>query len=104
MTARAYLKRGAANAWISQFDQAIDDLREAMKYKGIISDIERGNIEADISVISLRKSSQEIKLQGDIFFARNMLEDSLKQYFKAIELDPLNEYAHSNIGVIYLKR
>ena len=33
-----------------------------------------------------------------------MLEDSLKQYFKAIELDPLNEYALSNIGVIYLKR
>ena len=33
-----------------------------------------------------------------------MLDDSLKQYMKAIELDPLNEYALSNIGVIYLKR
>ena len=37
-------------------------------------------------------------------FARNMLEDSLKQYMKAVEMDPLNEYALSNIGVIYLKR
>jgi hypothetical protein len=28
-------------------------------------------------MIEVRKKSQEIKLQGDIFFARNMLDDSL---------------------------
>ena len=33
-----------------------------------------------------------------------MLSDSLEQYFKALELEPANEYAMSNIGVIYLKR
>lgn len=58
----------------------------------------------DIAAVEVRKRSQEIKLQGDIFFARNMLSESLEQYFKALELDATNEYALSNVGVIYLKR
>lgn len=33
-----------------------------------------------------------------------MLNESMEQYLKALELDPVNEYALSNIGVIYLKR
>jgi Flp pilus assembly protein TadD len=33
-----------------------------------------------------------------------MLSDSLASYLKAIEVDPMNEYALSNAGVIYLKR
>ena len=33
-----------------------------------------------------------------------MLNESMDEYLKALELDPMNEYAHSNIGVIYLKR
>ena len=45
-----------------------------------------------------------MKLQGDILFARNLMDESLEKYFKALELDPMNEYALSNIGVIYLKR
>lgn len=104
MQARAFFKRGAANAWLAQFDSAIDDLHEAMKHKQVFSDVERNNIEADIATIKKRKESQEIKLQGDIFFARNLLDDSLKAYERAIDLDPLNEYALSNISVIHLKR
>ena len=33
-----------------------------------------------------------------------MLSDSLSSYLKALEIDPMNEYALSNAGVIYLKR
>jgi len=33
-----------------------------------------------------------------------MLNESLEQYTKALEIDPSNEYCLSNIGVIYLKR
>jgi Flp pilus assembly protein TadD len=33
-----------------------------------------------------------------------MLTESLEQYFKALELDATNEYALSNVGVIYMKR
>ena len=58
----------------------------------------------DIATIEKRKASQEIKLQGDISFALNNLNEALEHYTKALELDPLNEYALSNIGVIYLKR
>lgn len=61
-------------------------------------------MQQDIDSINIRKESQDIKLQGDILFARNLLNESLEQYFKALELDPMNEYALSNIGVIYLKR
>jgi tetratricopeptide (TPR) repeat protein len=104
MTARVYLKRGAAYAWLSQFDHAVDDLVEAIKFKDVFNDHERAKIEADIAVIRNRKESQEIKLKGDIAFAQNLLDDSLKYYQEAIELDPLNEYALSNIGVIHLKR
>ena len=75
-----------------------------MEYKGLYSEEERAVMQADIETIENRKKSQEVKLSGDIFFARNMLSESLDQYFKALELDPTNEYAMSNIGVIYLKR
>ena len=45
-----------------------------------------------------------MKLQGDIYFARNMLNESLAAYEKAVEVDAANEYAFANMGVIYLKR
>lgn len=101
---RAYLKRGAAQAWLSQHDAAIIDLKRAMEYKGLYSEHEIQTIQMDIAAVEVRQRSQEIKLQGDIFFARNMLSESLEQYFKALELDATNEYALSNVGVIYLKR
>ena len=58
----------------------------------------------DIKTIELRKESQDHKLQGDIAFSLNKLNEALTHYTKALDLDPSNEYALSNIGVIYLKR
>lgn len=75
-----------------------------MEYKGLYSEHEIQTIQMDIAAVEVRQRSQEIKLQGDIFFARNMLSESLEQYFKALELDATNEYALSNVSVIYLKR
>lgn len=40
MQARLYVKRGAAYAWISKFDEALEDLEKACKYKGIFSEKE----------------------------------------------------------------
>ena len=104
MLGRSYLKRGAAQAWLSQWDAAIIDLRRAQEYKGLFVEHEIQTIERDILACELRKKSQEVKLQGDIYFARNMLNESLEQYEKAVELDAYNEYALSNIGVIYMRR
>ena len=61
-------------------------------------------MKVDVENIRNRQKSMDEKLQGDIYFARNLLTDALKAYEKAIELDPNNEYAISNIGVIHLKR
>jgi len=33
-----------------------------------------------------------------------MLNESMEQYNKAVEVDATNEYALSNIGVIHIKR
>jgi tetratricopeptide (TPR) repeat protein len=101
---RMYIKRGGALAWLSQFDAAIQDMKRAMDYKGLYTEEEIEIMQQDIDSIQLRKDSQDMKLQGDILFARNIMDESLEKYFKALELDPLNEYALSNIGVIYLKR
>ena len=101
---RNYLKRGGALAWLSQFESAIQDIKRAMDYKGLYSEEEIEIMQQDIDSIQLRKDSQDMKLQGDILFARNLMDESLEKYFKALELDPMNEYALSNIGVIYLKR
>ena len=73
-------------------------------YSNVFNEKEIQNIKADIEAIKLRKESAELKLQGDIFFAKNLLNESLEQYSNAVELDPKNEYALSNMGVIHLKR
>mmetsp|Transcript_36900 Transcript_36900/g.56494 ORF Transcript_36900/g.56494 Transcript_36900/m.56494 type:complete len:394 (+) Transcript_36900:815-1996(+) len=104
MLARSFLKRGAAQAWLSQFDAAVSDFKKAMEFKGLYSEKEIEAMQRDIDAILLRKESQELKLEGDILFARNMLDESLAMYEKSLEKDPHNEYAMSNIGVIYLKR
>jgi hypothetical protein len=35
---RVLLKRGAANAWVSQYDAAIIDYTRAKQYKGLFSE------------------------------------------------------------------
>ena len=78
MQARLLLKRGAAQAWLSQYDQAVTDIEKAMVFKGLYNEEEIAGMQRDIEVIQKRKLSQEVKLQGDILFARNMLNESLE--------------------------
>lgn len=101
---RMHLKRGGAYAWMSQFDASIKDFKKAMTYKGLFNEEQITKMEQDVHTIEKRKESQATKLQGDICFARNQLNEALAAYEKALELDPSNEYALSNIGVIHLKR
>lgn len=54
MLARLYVKRGAAWAWVSQFENAIKDLKSATAYKGIYSDAEIHEINQDIIRIKTR--------------------------------------------------
>lgn len=89
---------------MAQFDPAIEDYKRAMDFKGLYSEAEIEIMQEDINTIEKRKESQEHKLQGDIAFSLNKMNEALENYTKALELDPSNEYALSNIGVIYLKR
>jgi tetratricopeptide (TPR) repeat protein len=104
MLGRMYLRRGTAQAWNSQYDAAIVDLKRAMEYTNLFKEPEIAKIKNDIKQIEKRKESQEVKLSGDLAFARNQLDEALENYRKALELDVTNEYVLSNISVIYLKR
>lgn len=61
-------------------------------------------IQRDIRKIEKRKQSQNIKMEGDMKYAENDLDAAFEKYEQALELDNQNEYAFSNIGLIYLKR
>jgi len=104
MLGRAYVRRGAALAWNSQYDAATLDLKRAMEYTKLFSEADIEKMKKDIAIIEVRKQSQEVKLSGDLANARNNLGDALKYYTEAMEIDPHNEYALSNIGVIHLKK
>lgn len=55
-------------------------------------------------MIQNRKLSQEIKFKGDALFYQENFDGALEKYEEALEKDTSNEYALSNIGVIYLMR
>jgi len=63
---------------MSQFDAAIADYEKAATFKGVFVEDEIQTMKHDLSVIKVRKQSQDVKLQGDIFFARNLLDESLE--------------------------
>lgn len=104
MLGRTYLRRGTAQAWNSQYDAAIVDLKRAMEYTNLFKEADIAKIKDDIRRVEKRKESQEVKLSGDLAFARNQLDEALDHYRKALEADSSNEYAASNISAIYLKR
>jgi tetratricopeptide (TPR) repeat protein len=105
MMARVLVKRAAAFAWLSDFDNAERDLERALKeYKGIFSEVELEFIRSDLQKIKMRNESNTFKKEGDSEYAQGNFESSLKEYNKALEKDPTNEYALGNIGLIYLKR
>ena len=76
MLARLYVKRGAAWAWVSQFENAIKDLKSATAYKGIYSDAEIHEINQDIIRIKTRQSSQTVKMDGDLQYADSNLDQA----------------------------
>lgn len=99
-----YLRRGTAQAWNSQYEAAIVDLKRAMEYTDLFKEVDIAKIKNDIKQVEKRKESQEVKLSGDLAFARNQLDEALDHYKKSLELDPTNEYSLSNISAINLKR
>ena len=71
MLGRMYIRRGTALAWNSQYDAAIVDLKRAMEYTSLFSEADIEKMKRDIAQIEIRKQSQDIKLSGDLAFARN---------------------------------
>ena len=61
---RALIKRGAANSWMSSFDEAVTDFEKVLSnesYCLIIGQLQVDNLKKDLIVIKSRKESQEIK-------------------------------------------
>ena len=79
-------------------------MKRAMEYTNLFSEADIAKMKKDVAHIEIRKQSQDTKLSGDLAFARNQLNEALELYTKAMEIDPTNEYAFSNISVIHLKR
>mmetsp|Transcript_2186 Transcript_2186/g.1521 ORF Transcript_2186/g.1521 Transcript_2186/m.1521 type:complete len:134 (-) Transcript_2186:717-1118(-) len=104
MLARALVKRGAARAWTSEFDGAISDLTSAQKYVSVFTEKEVEVLKKDLETIEKRKKSILVKQQGDFEFFNGRYDDAIVKYTEALELDPHNEYAIANLGVIHLKR
>ena len=104
---RALIKRGAANSWMSSFDEAVTDFEKVLSnesYCLIIGQLQVDNLKKDLIVIKSRKESQEIKFQGDALFYQENLDGALEKYSEALERDPHNEYCLANISVIYMMK
>lgn len=65
MLARLLVKRGAGYTFMSKFDEAVKDLEQAIKYKGIFGEPDILTIMRDIERIKVRKQSQQLKQEGD---------------------------------------
>ena len=63
----------------------MNDFAEAQKYTNVFSAEQLERIQRDTEMVKRRKEAMDIKLQGDIYFARNMLTDSLAAYEKAVK-------------------
>lgn len=105
--ARALVKRGAAQSWMSSFDEAIADFERVLvssTYSEIIGQRQCSSLQNDLTIIKNRKMSQEIKFKGDALFYSENFDGALEKYQEALERDPSNEYALGNIGLIYMMR
>ena len=51
MLARTYLKRGAANAWLSQFDAAVADYKQAIEYPAVFGKEQIEKMQRDCDMI-----------------------------------------------------
>lgn len=57
MLARTFLRRGAGYTWLSKFDQAVENLSEALKYKNVFNERELIEISNDVDRIKVRQKS-----------------------------------------------
>lgn len=67
--ARMLVKKGAAQSWVSKFDEAVESFKQALQFKGIFSESELSYIECDIKKIERRRDSVAKKVEGDNLFA-----------------------------------
>ena len=105
--ARALLKRGAAQVWLSQFDKAIEDFDLVLNNKefcGYFKDSEVANLHKDKARVQQRMRSNKIKIDGDREFYHEKMNDAYEYYEHATNVDKENEYALANMGVIHLKK
>jgi len=80
MLARCHLKKGAGYAWLSKFDQAIECLQEASKFKGVFGEREVIEILNDIDRIKIRQKSIALKADADLKFAESSIEEATALY------------------------
>ena len=52
----------------------------------------------------MRQRSIKIKQEGDWEFYKERPEEAMAKYHEALDEDKENEYAHSNVGLIHLKK
>lgn len=104
MLARTFLRRGAGYAWLSKFDQSVENLTEALKYKNVFTERELIEISNDVDRVKVRQKSLQLKTDGDLQFAHSNLDEAAELYRECLEIDPLNEYVLANMGLIYLMK
>lgn len=105
--ARALVKRGAANAWMSNFDEAIADFTKVLAEEELNRHLGPRDVEAlarDLAVVKNRQESQAVKHKGDALFYQEKYDEAVAKYEEALEVDKENEYAIANIGVVHLKK
>ena len=105
--ARALIKRGAAAAWMSDFDEAIADFEKVLAEEELnrhLSPQDAASLSRDLVVVKDRRASQVIKHRGDALFYQEKYDEAVEKYEEALEVDKENEYAIANIGVVHLKR
>ena len=105
--ARALVKRGAAQAWMSDFDDAIADFEKVLREEDLhkhLHDQDVLSLKQDLQRVKSRKDSQAIKHKGDALFYQEKFEKAVEKYEEALEVDKENEYAIANIGVVHLKK
>ena len=105
--ARALVKRGAANAWMSNFDEAVADFTKVLAAEELHQHLGPHGVASltrDLAVVTNRQASQAVKHKGDALFYQEKYDQAVEKYEEALEVDKENEYAIANIGVVHLKR
>ena len=105
--ARTFVKRGACRSWLSDYKGALEDFEKIVQtetYCQVLGDKEIERIKKDVEKVAARRESQELKFQGDTKFYDENIDIALAKYQEALEVDPVNEYALGNIGLIYMKK